>query len=330
MKTRGTSLVVITVLGLGLSRLSYADQFTQAQAEIQADSVLISQWMSDQLRTAVPYNSTSGNVTPSQLKLFGVDFGVTGLVSATSVDLPALRNLGTQLVDTSKISAPNRLPFPMILGHAKLGLPCGFDVGVRLGGIPATTFDKDDTHIKVKNKVFGLDLRKALVKEGLGVPGLTLGLNYTHSDGEIDWTTPFSFNKPVSFNGNTYNASSSNAATDTTSKWQTNSVGLQALLHKKLLFLTPYVGGSVNRNDGHINSSIQTAGDLILTQNGNPPQTETLDETGSANSAVEKWDVRALAGVEFSILPFFRLGLNGDFAGSRKVGASLDLRFQFR
>jgi hypothetical protein len=43
-----------------------------------------------------------------------------------------------------------------------------------------------------------------------------------------------------------------------------------------------------------------------------------------------KWDLRGLAGIEFSILPGLRLGLQGEFANENHLGGSLGLRFQFR
>jgi|GEM_PF-1583514 len=327
------SLALCTALSC-LSSTGFADvnsDITTALAQIQSDSVKVSQWMSDQLRVAVPYNSTAGNVIPSQLKIFGFDVGVAGVVTATKMDVPGLHTLGTQIVDTTKIDAPSRLPFPMILGQAKIGLPFGLDAGIRLGGIPERTYDKDTTRIKVKNKIVGFDVRKAIVKEGIGMPGVTLGFNYTHADGEIDWTTPFKYNNQITESGHTYDTSS-DATSVTTSKWKTNSVGLQALLHKKLLFITPYIGASANHNSGHIDSSIRNAGTVTLTDPNNSANsaTQAFDQTGTATSPAEKWDVRGLAGLEFSILPFMRLGLNGDFAGNRKVGGSLNLRLQFR
>ena len=82
----------------------------------------------------------------------------------------------------------SRLPFPMVMGHAKIGLPFGFDAGIRFGGIPKTDENSGLTpKSSIKNKVVGLDLRKKIIDEGALKPfGLTLGLNYTHADG-IYW-----------------------------------------------------------------------------------------------------------------------------------------------
>jgi hypothetical protein len=319
---------VLCILSITCPMNSLADisaDLNKAVSDIQTDSIKISQWISDQLKTAVPYNSTSGNVVPAQLKLLGFEVGVEGVVTGTKMDVDGLRHLGTTLVDTTKIDTFNRLPFPMVLGHAKIGLPFGIDGGIRLGGIPSMSSDKDKTKGHVKNKVIGIDVRKALIEEGAAKPfGLTVGLNYTHADGEISVTTPYDYNTTVHIGVTDY-TTTSNSDSTLTSKWKTNSVGAQALLHKKILFMTPYLGASANHNSGHIDTDVTTTGSIAL--NGTSKDIGTL--TGSANAAAEKWDVRGLAGIEFAFLPFMRLGIGLDYAGSRKIGASLGLRVHF-
>ena len=48
----------------------------EAQADIAADSQLVSGWVSDQFKRAIPFNSTAGDVVPKQLKIFGIEAGV--------------------------------------------------------------------------------------------------------------------------------------------------------------------------------------------------------------------------------------------------------------
>src|SRR3954465_9304952 len=95
----------------------------QAIAQIQADAGLISRWTSDQMSFIVPFNATSGNVVPTQVKFLGFELGVNGVATTTKLDAPALRALPTGIVNTTQIDTFNRLPMPMILGHAKIGLP---------------------------------------------------------------------------------------------------------------------------------------------------------------------------------------------------------------
>src|SRR5882724_2624365 len=99
------------VLGLGCivgfisSSVQAAPPTTVQQAidQITADSVLLSGWTSDQFKRAIPFNSTAGNVVPSQLKIFGVEVGAEAVITGTQLDIAGLRNLPTQVVNTSDI-----------------------------------------------------------------------------------------------------------------------------------------------------------------------------------------------------------------------------------
>ena len=301
----------------------------QVNTELSADSALVSGWMSDQLKYAVPFNSTSGNVVPSQLKIFGFEFGVDGVVSGTKLDVDGLHTLNTTLVDVKSLDTFSRLPVPLILAHAKIGLPFGLDAGVRLGGIPKTEENSGNSRESVKNKVFGLDLRKKIIDEGALKPfGLTMGLNYTHATGSADLTNTYD-SLQTTVNGHT--VSVTDGMTAEHADWKTDSIGLQAILDKKILFMTPYIGASINRNSGHINNSITTTGTPVIDGSVDSDPADALNATGTARDDANKWDVRGLVGLEFSILPFVRLGLQGEYAGSKsQAAAALGLRIQFR
>ena len=301
--------------------------------QIQSDSTLISGWMTGQLKYVVPFNSTAGNVVPSQLKVFGVEVGVEGVVSGTEVDVASLRNLPTSIVDTTKIDAFGRFPMPAVLGHAKIGLPFGLDAGVRIGGIPKRSFDKDTTHVSVKNSIIGIDVRKKLIEEGIAKPfGLTVGANFTRASGSIDATTPYHSKGQAVVNGTTYNSSLDGTGTGH-SEWDVKSYGVQAILNKQMFFINPYVGASVNKNAGSLSTSITTTGTETITNAGNPADTSSQTFTpvvGAASDSPHKWDIRALAGLEFTLLPFVKLGLQGEYAGTKNIAGALGLRVQFR
>jgi hypothetical protein len=299
----------------------------QATTTLGQDSTKLSGWMTSQLKYVIPFNSTSGNVVPSQLKIFGFEVGVEGVVSGTKLDVDGFHNLPTTLVNTKSIDMFSRMPFPLILGHAKIGLPFGFDAGIRLGGIPEKSVDKDNSKFKVKNNVFGLDLRKKVIDEGALKPfGLTVGLNYTHADGSLDMTN--SDVSGLSYTSGIHTVSVTNGVVTEHAGWKTNSVGLQAILDKKIFIITPYIGASVNHNSGDINNSITSSG--IPTLDGVADPTNPLSATGSSTSSANKWDNRLLAGFELSILPFVKLGVGGEYAGSKNVAGDVGLRIQFR
>lgn len=339
-KKEGDTMIVrkslIAVCIMNMLGTAYADlpsvlqpALDEATAQLSADSALISGWMTGQLKNAIAYNSTSGNVVPSQLKIFGVEVGVQGVVSSTKVDEDGLHSLPTSLIDTTTMDSFSRLPMPLILGHAKVGLPFfGLDAGIRIGGIPKTTEESGDTQATIKNKVFGIDLRKKIIEEGVTRPfGLTVGLNYTHADGSWDYTSNYD-NTSLTFSGQTVNIT--NGRTVERAEWKTDSVGVQALVNKKVLFLNPYIGASINHNTGDIDNSITTTGTASSPHPLAAGLTQDMTATGADTEKVRKWDIRALLGLELSVLPFTRLGFYGEYAGSQNMSGGIGLRVQFR
>ncbi len=324
---------IVNMVGSYAEAISTFTDVNTAVAQVSADSTLLSTWINDQFKKGATFNSTAGNVVPSQIKLFGFEVGVEGVATASKVDIEGFHNLGTQLIDTTAIKMYNRMPFPAVLGHAKIGLPFGLDAGIRVGGIPSKTFNNDNTHFEIANSIFGLDLRKAVIEEGLTRPfGLTMGLNYTHAKGHIGVNTPYTATASnVVVAGQTYTPSFSATGNERTD-WKTDSVGVQAILHKKILILNPFLGASVNHNSGTIQSSIMNVGNLVLTDpnNVNPTITQPLTAGGNSTSSPNKWDLRGLAGIEISILPFIKLGIEGEVANQNRIGGSIGLRAQFR
>lgn len=295
---------------------------TEAVQFIQDDSVLLSRWISGEFKRAIPFNSTSGNVVPSQLKLFGFDLGLSAVVSATKMDNDALHALGTSVVDTQQIDTFTRLPIPMLLGHAKIGLPFGLDAGVRIGGIPSTESDEGDTHMEVSNTVFGLDVRKKLIEEGITRPfGLTLGVNYTHAKGHVTASTPYSPNlgSDVTLSADTRGSARAD--------WKTDSVGVQAIMNKKIAFINPYLGASVNKNFGDVTTTITNSGTATYVPGA---ASQAFSTSGSATEKADDVDIRGLLGLEFTFLPFMKLGLHGELANQGKMAGSIGLRIQFR
>jgi hypothetical protein len=292
----------------------------EAIAQFNADAALLTGWINTQFVRAIPFNSTAGNVVPSQLKLFGFEVGGEFVASGTKIDTDALHALPTQVVDTHQIDVSDRVPIPMVLGHAKIGLPWGLDGGLRLGGIPKNEHDDGDTHLEVVNSVFGLDLRKALIEEGATRPfGLTLGASFTHAKGHISGTT-----NPSSLN--TSNVTFGTDALSTTrTDWNSKSAGLQALMNKKILFMNPYIGASANKNWGTMDTSNSNTGSFtVLATPG------SLNGTGANSSEkINSWDTRGLFGIEFTCLPFLKMNLGGEYGSEGNLAGNFGLRVQF-
>jgi hypothetical protein len=285
--------------------------------QVTADSVLLSRWVNDQFKQTIPFNSTAGNGIPAQVKLFGFEVGGEIVATGTKLDNDAFRALPTTVVDTTQIDTYDRLPLPMLLGHAKIGLPWGLDAGVRLGGLPSKSYDHGDTHFEVSNSIFGLDLRKKLIDETAMAPfGLTLGVNYTHAKGHITAATPYS----TTVSGVSFNDLVGTTRTD----WNTNSAGLQLLANKKVLFMNPYVGLGANKYWGDMDTSVTNVGSVTYAGN-----TAAVNTNGTTTSKLSSGDMRALLGIEFSFLPFMRLNIGGEIATQNNMAGNIGLRVQF-
>lgn len=309
----------------GVSMQAVSAPIDDAVTQLQTDSSLISQWTSDQFRNVIPFNATMGNTVPSQISMPGFEAGIGAFVSGTKFDTGALNNLATGVVDTGEIDTFSRFPFPLILLHAKAGLPFGIDAGFRLGGVPKTTFDKDSSRVSMKNSVYGIDLRKAIIEEGAVKPfGLTLGLSYTHANGSIQTETPYDEVPGTTVSGN--NITLTNAKGTGNIDWKTDSIGLHALVSKKFLIVTPSVGASIHHHNGGASTSIRTTGTVNDTT---AATSQSFDVTGSGAGDAREWESRLTAGLEFSFLPFTRLGLNLEYAGSKNIAAGIGFRAQF-
>jgi len=324
---KNLAILSMTALLCSAAQAAPPDAFNQFTSQLSNDSSILSGWISNQLKYVIPFNSTSGNVIPTQLKVLGFEFGVAGVVSATELDNGALHSLNTQLINTQSIDSFSRLPFPMVLGQAKIGLPFGLDAGVRFGGIPKTNINNGNTKSSIQNTVIGIDLRKKIIEEGISKPfGLTMGFNYTHANGSVDITNTFnSRNTTITSGGTTYTASLNNGTAADHADWSTDSYGIQAILDKKILIFTPYIGASANYNSGNISNSITASGTAAFTDGSS----QNVSASGSSASAANSWDLRALFGFDFTILPFTRLGLQGEYAGDKNIAGSLGLRVQF-
>ena len=310
-----------TLLGSSAHAGPNPSEVSQFTSILSGDASQVSQWISDQLKYVVPFNSTAGNVIPAQLTFPHFEVGVEGVVSGTQLDTGALQNLNTQLINTSSINTYSRLPFPMVLGHAKIGLPLGFDAGLRFGGIPKTNINSGSTQSSIQNTVVGIDVRHKIIEEGILMPGLTLGLNYTHANGSIDVTSTFN-SLTTTINGNPATISNGSAAEH--ADWTTNSYGIQAILNKKVLIFDPYVGASANYNTGNISNSITATGTANFSDGS-----QAVTASGSSASSANPVDLRALFGIDLTIFPFVRLNLGGEYAGDKNLAGSFGLHLQF-
>ncbi|MBI3292340.1 MAG: hypothetical protein HYZ73_05975 [Elusimicrobia bacterium] len=328
-------LGVVVGLCLGGLETSWAaptsDDFTTSTNRLSSDWKLLSQWQSDNLTESLAFHAASGVAFPADvIKLGGFELGFAGVVSSSKLDNGALLGLPTQVVRTQDLDRLNRLPIPAAVGHVKIGLPGGWDVGGKAGGF-SETLKKGDSRSKVKNTVWGIEIRKALIADGLTRPfGLALSATLDGAQGSLELTDTYNKTSPnVTMSGRQFDITPNTKTVDK-ADWNVKSLGGRLILSKKLPILHPYIGAAVNRNFGTVRSGITTTGDVTL-KDLSDGQTATQSVgtlSGSASAEAGTTQLRLLAGTEISLLAL-RLGLYGEYT-ARHFAGTLGLRFQFR
>jgi hypothetical protein len=149
---------------LALSALSLAALALPAQASSKLDNLgALTQsdfrLLSEDLTAALSYKA----LTPAEpLGLLGFDLGVE--VESTEIQNPQILDLATSS------SAPSSLIVPKL--HAYVGLPLGFDVGAFYSEVPDSNM-----------KLWGAELRYAIIKGDTTAPAVAIRANYTQLQG---------------------------------------------------------------------------------------------------------------------------------------------------
>jgi len=286
------------------------------RADVTSDAVALSRWFSQELAAATAVNAAASPQLPGEVhSVLGVELGVSMAVSASTLDLDALDSLPLTDLNTSTVDMMSRLPIPLPVIHAKIGVPMGFDVGVKFGKFK---FDSTDGAKKseVANQVFGLEVRRRLMGEGAtGVllPDVSVGLAYDVANGHASLDDRYAAN--LNLPGGA--AASSDLAWDT--DWQTSALTLRAVASKQLAIVTPYVGLGYT----HLMGDAKTR--LAIQETGN-----AANATEGAASADADGDiVQVTGGVQFAFFPTLKMNLGGMWSPDHFAG-TLGLQFNFR
>ncbi|HKL86959.1 MAG TPA: hypothetical protein VJ861_11565 [Treponemataceae bacterium] len=111
-----------------------------------------------------------------------------------------------------------------------------FDIGFRVGGLPKQTLK--GAGLELLN--FGVDVRYALLKDNLIMPGISVGLGYYHSSGAISYTFNTTQLTAVEIPAG-YTVEDQELKID----FGTNVIEAKAQVSKNLIFITPYAGAAV-------------------------------------------------------------------------------------
>ena len=289
---------------------------TPLEDSIRNDSQVFGKWFGQEIGHITAVNAVAGPVMPGEVhSLLGVEVGLSAVASSSKVDLDSYKNLPWTELQPEGFDMPADIMMAMPMVHAKVGLPFSLDLGVKYGHIGYNNTDNGATS-DVKNSVFGVEVRRRLMGEGVTgavIPDVALSLAYDQANGDLSRTERYD---TLLEGGGTLNA-------DTTvkSEWKTGGVTARVVASKQILILTPYLGVGYSRLFGNTDTTINVVGASTTRGNVNVSEKSSVNADGDLTQLV--------GGVEFTFFPMMKVNLGGLYAKD-DWSATLGLRFTFR
>jgi hypothetical protein len=297
------------------------------------------------LAGSLAFNSTVGlNWSDAYIgQLIGVPphFGVGVTVGTTTIDggkvVSLMEDLGYELPSSLESS----IPLPAMTAEARIGgfiLP--FDIGVKAGYLPSGTIDVEE--LEVDYLLAGADIRYALVKGGLVLPKVSVGLGINYMKGGLGTSVgdDLSYVYTDPYLGDDYGITAT--APDVGIEWQATVIDLKAQVSKSFIIFTPYLGLGASYGMTRVGYYIES--DVTYTKNGvEMTDTQELEDALDAagvevpdlkdtglfyEKAFSAWGLRAFGGLSVNML-VVKLDLTGMYNFTDgQLGGSVGLRFQ--
>jgi hypothetical protein len=200
-------------------------------------------------------------------------------------------------------------PVPAIAVEGRIGgLLLPFDVGVKVGFLPADAQLLLPSGVTAEYLMFGGDVRYALIKGGALLPRLSVGAGYTYLKGSLTYADVL--NGPQDFAVGPEQIRLSNP--DVKFEWEASVIDLKAQLSKDLVLFTPYAGVgaslAVTSAGGGLDAKVTQTSGADLT----PGQIANIEAfTGESfnpsqgffvSSEANGWSFRAFGGVSVNVL----------------------------
>jgi len=315
--------------------LSSAPVFAQVDiADLQSGA----EDFSDALAKALPFNSTVGlNWSDAYIgQIVGIPphFGVGIVMGATSIDAADASALLDQLGYSSS-DLGDMLPLPAIAAEARIGgflLP--FDIGLKVGLIPTAVGESLSSAaggLNVDYLLFGADLRYALLKGGLVLPAVSVGVGVNYMKGGV--STSVGDDQTIAVEGTPVTL----YAPEVGLEWETTTFDLKAQISKGFIIFTPYAG--IGASYGLSKAGYHLTSDTNLTQTEIDALNDYLDANGQAELDISDegftstfdvtgWSMRAFGGLSVNLL-VLKLDLTGMYnLSDGSYGATVGARFQ--
>jgi hypothetical protein len=320
MRKTGKTAAIIMLLVFLVSSAAFALDLKDLQG--------VADDFSDSLAKSLPFNASLGlNWSDAYIgKLIPSappHFGVGGSFGFTTIDMDEADGLAKALgfsipFDTEK------LILPAYTGEARLGgLFLPFDIGIKAGVLPPVGLWGSD--VKMNYTMFGVDIRYALIEDGIILPAISLGAGFTYLGGGLEASVGDS--KIYYINGNPITIDKP----DVNLFWSTKALDFKVQVSKSFFIITPYLGlgASYAWSEAGYEAEAPISG---LTPAGKTAAKELgvdLDET-KLSSTIEAngFSFRTFGGLSVNLL-VFKLDLTGmyNFLDSN-YGLSFGARFQ--
>jgi hypothetical protein len=325
---RRSTLVYAIFAVLAAGRASAAATAAQYNAVLPGELSGFSGAVAGPLVDGLAFAAGSQDFAPADAKpTLGFNIGVGAGLSVSNIDKAVAlaqgmdsNKGGNPTVDLSLLtsSVPSSIPVGLGQVNAHLGLPFGFDVGLRYDQLDATLGQNN-----VNLKGYTAEIRHDLLTEGLITPvTLTLGGSYSRLFGTLhlqssDYTVTGSY-------GGSNLSGSTHSTLDAVS--DINVYSVEATLSRSLIIVTPYLGVKADNYSGGTKVTTAQDGVVTLSPGGNTkPHLE-----GSASQIAPSSEVRVGAGLKFNLV-FVYLELGGEYGLISNIGAGhAQIGAQFR
>jgi hypothetical protein len=325
-------LLILLILMTALS-FATAITYTEMKDDFQA--------FSDDMAGALPFASTLGlnwsNAYLGNFPHFGVGL-TTGFVSLPLESFQAVTESMGLDIPSEITDLGIGMPLPAYTVDGRLAIPIlPVDVGVKVGYLnPDWIESLSGGVVGVDYLLLGGDVRYGLVKEGILLPAVSVGVGYNYMKGGIymKGAVPGEDINISSYGIGITNINITDG--DMVYEWNANVIDVKAQVSKNLLIFTPSVG------IGYSYGFAQAGGgmDATIKIDGSDPTPTQLDAIESATgmtlddqslrilSSVQGGSLRAWGGLSVNLF-VLKLDLNAMYnIFDQSLGASLNARIQ--
>ncbi|MCL2191438.1 MAG: hypothetical protein FWB79_05575 [Treponema sp.] len=341
-KARGKIALLCAVVFLGIG----VPAFSQDTPDLDSLTLAMDAFAGGMAR-ALPFNASMGlnwsdayigKLFPSNPPHFGIGFAGGFTMMGLEPIERLLNEFDAELPDDLPFMG---LPIPGMMAEIRLGgLFLPFDLGFKLGFLPAGVTALLGEALELDYFVVGGDFRYALVEAGRIVPAVSLGVGFTHLRGGIGvnvGTIPIDFPYTNPLTG----ASETGTLTvhDPTMglNWSTNVLDFKVQVSRPLFIITPYIGlgashgwSRVSYGAGMARLSVDAGGQTLddIRQTFADVGIDILDDGFFSEVSVRGWSFRAFGGISLN-LSVLRLDFTGMY-NFRDGGFGTTVGFRFQ